>query len=122
MIVYQPIDGDTVILGAVLRLGPDYAVHENSTHANVGVTGLSINWHGELVVNCDVPLGARVVCAMAEEDETLAELGVQCGISGGLSTSVIRFYQNGVKVRADSPLFGPTANVWFSLILFVPNT
>lgn len=108
--------------GACIRLTADGPViHVNSAHANVGVTSVAITADGDLEILTDVPEGSKIIAAIAEEDESLSALGIQAGVSGGISRSVVKFYKGTTRVRADSPTFGAYSNVWFSLMLLAPD-
>ena len=119
--MYDPMTTQTMHMGGVIRLGPHPQpyVLEDSSHANMGITGITLNSGGDIVVSTCAPAGCKVIAAQAVTDETLANLGIDTGISGGLATSVIQLYRNGGRVRADSSIFTTTANLWF-LVTFIP--
>jgi hypothetical protein len=128
--MYYPTDGTFVDLGGIIRLGAPTTthplgpyIHENSTHANVGIIGLSIDGGGyDLIVDMIPTPGGKIVKADAGKDETLAELGISAGVSGGIGATTIRLYdKNRVPVKPTDPRFGAYANIWFGLKLFVPN-
>ncbi|TDE02814.1 hypothetical protein [Jiangella asiatica] len=92
-------------------------IHANETHACVGVTSLSVDWssgssRGDLILNNTGGPGA-VVSVTVEEDESLAARDIQCGPSGGGTTTRIRCYRDGVKIPAYSlEMYGKNVNLW----------
>lgn len=110
--------------GACIRLGPGGPyILDNRTHANLGITKLSLSTAGDLVVYTDWQDGERLVFAGVNVDLTLGAKGVTCGVSGGGPKSTIRFVDgNGVRRRANSSFFDSTIdNVWFQTVsLAVP--
>jgi len=108
-----------VIRGGVLRLGESIYIHDNSTHASVGIARLE--WapnHCDIVVVTDaVDATDEVIAATAEEDESISKLGIQAGISGGGSKATIFLYKyNGEHVCANDSRFGTVSNLWISII------
>ena len=106
------------IRGAVIRLGTSVYVHDNSTHASVGVRSLS--WapnHCDLVINTDaVDATDEIIAAIAEEDESISRLGIQAGISGGGAKATVFLYRyNGEHVCANDKRFGTVSNLWVQL-------
>jgi hypothetical protein len=119
---YDVDGGHIVILGAVIRLGsPMPYIHENTAHGAVGITGITVNDDADLVVYADRPAGAQILYASADEDETLARLNIECGVSGGVSTSTVRCYRDGTHIGAKNSIYGSTGNIWFVQIMFVPD-
>lgn len=84
----------TVVTGCVIRLyssGP--AIHANGAHACTGAEGTPwIDDRGYLHVSQAVD--APVVSVVANPDETLVKRGIQAGVSGGVSESVIAMYDS----------------------------
>lgn len=107
-----------VVTGCVIRFEPSGpAIHANSTHACTGANSVSVEADGDLLIRSD-PHGA-VVSITAEEDETLARRGILAGPSGGIGTTVVRFYstKTGAAVRADSTLLeGSYSNLWMTWV------
>lgn len=119
---YSVDGGEVVVLGAVIRLGANGPyLHTNSSHANVGIESVGYNGEGHLMVYTDVPPGAQIISASAEEDETLSMLGIQCGVSGGIHESRVECWRNGNRVHARSSVYGNYSNVWFTQVMFVPD-
>ncbi|MGA8986850.1 hypothetical protein [Aeromicrobium sp.] len=108
--------------GAVVRLGPSPSIYTNSTHAAVGVTGLSLRSNCYLILNLDWKPGEKVIAAIAEEDESVSLLDVQAGISGGGTTANIYLYRNGRRVCANDRMFGKYANLWVSITSLAPES
>jgi hypothetical protein len=119
---YDVDGGHIVILGAVIRMGsPMPYIHDTSGHNSVGITGVDVDANADLVVYSNRPAGASIVYASAEEDETLARLGIQCGVSGGNEISTVKCYQGDKHIGAKNSMYGSTGNIWFVQIMFVPD-
>jgi hypothetical protein len=88
-------------------------IHANESHTCVGVSSVSLDWsNGDLIIN-NTGGSNNVVSVFAEEDETLAQRDIQCGPSGGGTTTRIRCYRDGVKIPAYSlEMYGPNVNLW----------
>lgn len=117
-------DGETIINTAIIRLGPDGPrLHTNSAHVAIGVTGVSMNASGDLVVYRQVRPGEKIASCIADEDESISGLRIEAGCSGGSGTSTYKIYdENGNRVRANDARFGETANLWLVWIGFIPTT
>lgn len=112
-----------IFRGACIRLGPGGPlIHANDTHANVGITGISITSAGDLQITAgDIPVGSKVLHAAADVDESLASLNIFAGVSGGLGSSVVKLYQGTTRIRPDSTKFDiDTHNIWFKLTIVIP--
>ena len=71
-----------VVTGCAIRFdGPIPRIHQNSTHLCTGAHDVSVTPAGDLVVHSST--AGPVISVIAEEDETLTELGIQAGASGG---------------------------------------
>lgn len=114
----SPTAAAAVVTGCVIRFEPSGpAIHANSTHACTGANSVSVEADGDLLIRSD-PHGA-VVSITAEEDETLARRGILAGPSGGVGTTVVRFYstRTGAAVRADSSVLeGSYSNLWMTWV------
>jgi hypothetical protein len=128
--MYDPCDGEFVPFGAVIRVGnnpgPDGVlgpyIHENETHANVGVKSVRVDGNGDLEIKTICPPGAKIMDLRAGADESIVGVGVAAGPSGGLGTVIVKFYRDEGRVRANWSGFTPYANIWFSGIFFIPHT
>lgn len=109
-----------VFRGAVIRVGPTTYVYDNSAHASVGVTDIGLDRGCYLQVFLDSTPDERVVAAIVDEDESISELGIQAGVSGGNSVANIRFYKDGRRVCANDARFGSHSNIWLSLTYLGP--
>lgn len=106
------------VRGGVIRLGSSIYVHDNATHASVGIKSLS--WapnRCDLVINTDaVDATDEIIAAIAEEDESISRLGIQAGISGGGAKATVFLYRyNGEHVCANDKRFGTVSNLWVQL-------
>ncbi len=102
-----------VVTGCAIRFdGPIPRIHQNSTHLCTGAHDVSVTPAGDLVVHSST--AGPVISVIAEEDETLTELGIQAGASGGTGTTTVRLYdQFGYHVPVDSPFLQTSfANLW----------
>lgn len=119
---YAVDGGNIVVLGAVIRLGPGGPyIHENDSHANVGIASVGMSSSGDLTVTAPRPAGAQIIAATAAGDETLARLGIMCGVSGGVSQSNVLCYRDGSKIRANASIYGNFGNIWYTQVMFVPD-
>jgi len=106
-------------MAATIRLaGTCVYVHDNGTHASVGIRSLS--WAAnrcDVVVNTDaVDQTDEIVAAIADEDETISRLGIQVGVSGGGAKATLFAYRyNGEHVCANASRFGTVSNAWLQL-------
>jgi hypothetical protein len=87
-------------------------LHDNSTHASVGITGLTLSAGCDLIIWTDDDATEEVVSIVIEEDESLARLDIESGPSGGGGKTTVPLYKNGAKVCATSSTFGSQANLW----------
>jgi hypothetical protein len=116
-----PVTDETpaVVRGCVIRFhdtGPAI-FRELQPSLHWCVVGVSVLANGDLEVV--QTLAAPVVSVTVEEDETLSTQGIIAGASGGVRTTVVRFYstQSGKQLRADSPLLQDTsANLWMTWV------
>lgn len=124
----------TALRGCVIRfdtLSPSGGtvvprIHANESHACVGVTSLAVDWspasYGDLIIH-NTAGPNMVVSVFAEEDETLAQRDIQCGPSGGGTTTRIRCYRDGVKVPAQSlEMYGPNVNLWLGWVAWMEES
>lgn len=116
----EAAQGDVITRGGVVRIGPKTYLHENTSHASIGITSVRVI-HCELVVRVDIAPDEKIVAAIATEDETMSRLDVQAGLSGGGPVSNISFWRKGKKVCATSKIFGTTSNVWLSFTYLKGN-
>lgn len=100
-------------------------IHANESHQCVGVSSVYADWsdayRGDLVLKgIDTN---RVVSISVTPDETMVALGIDCGPSGGGTTTRIRCYdRDGTKVPAYSlDLYGPTTNLWITWVMWMPE-
>lgn len=105
---------------APIRLGPNFYVHNSSGHASLGITGVTVDGNGNLVVHHDWKPGELILYARASIDLQLAERGISAGVSGGGGSSVVGLYRPTtstpgamVRVRADSAFWGDYDNIWY---------
>jgi hypothetical protein len=105
-----------VTRGGVIRIGPSIYLHDNSTHASVGIRKLTTE-NCNLVIWTDVAdeTVEQVISANAEEDETMSRLQVQAGISGGGKKATVYLYRNGTRMCANDSRFGSVSNLWITL-------
>jgi hypothetical protein len=109
--------GGPTVTGCAIRFDtPHPRIHENRTHKCTGADGLGISAAGDLIIYSSTP--GPIVSIVAEEDETLTEMGIQAGASGGAGRTVVRFYDRlGLHVRADSPyLRSKMTNLWMQWV------
>lgn len=111
--------------GGVIRLdksGP--YIHENTTHANVGIRYVTIDGR-DLEIRHGLPgTGAKIVSINVTPDETIAGLkGIICGPSGGGGRTRIRFYSTklnrtlNLSNSSDYDLVsGSLANIWVHFV------
>lgn len=116
--VTSDVQDRIVVRGGVIRIGPSIYVHDNDTHASVGIERLA--WapnHCDLVIYTDaVDQTDEIVAAIAEEDESISRLGIQAGISGGGAKATVFLYRyNGEHVCANDKRFGTVSNLWVQL-------
>jgi hypothetical protein len=109
----------TVAGGGTFTTGGPY-IHANSGHIAVGMTGVSVDSSGRIVVATDTLGVGTVGSATVDEDETLSALGVQAGISGGNGTLRIQLAQGGTELdltqQADwNIVAGPDSNLWVTV-------
>ncbi|MRK00122.1 hypothetical protein GEV27_01170 [Aeromicrobium sp. S22] len=104
-----------VVRGGVVRLGTHVYLHANGSHGAIGITRVALVKKCHLRVYLDRQPGDRVVAAVAEEDEAMARLGVQAGISGGIDVVDVRLYRAGRRVCANDRMFGGRSNLWISV-------
>ena len=104
-----------VIRGGVIRLGTNVYIHDNATHASVGLTKIRLAGGCDLRVYTDRANDEEVVSAIAEEDETISRLGIQAGVTGGVTYATVFLYRNGKHICADDKLFGTNSNIWLQL-------
>lgn len=114
----QAAQAAPAVTGCAIRFGSGGpAIHENSTHTCTGATSVSVEGDGDLMIK-STPRGP-IISMTVEEDETLARRGIIAGPSGGVSTTVVRFYstKTGAALRADSSqLQGSNANIWVTWV------
>jgi hypothetical protein len=109
----------TVAGGGAFITGGPY-LHANSGHIAVGITGVSVNASGRLVITTDSLNQGSVGSVNADEDETLSGLGIMAGVSGGNGTLTIKLAQNGVVLdltqqAAWDIVAGPDSNIWVTV-------
>lgn len=119
---YTVDGGEIVVLGAVIRMGKGGPyIHTNDSHANVGIESVGVNSSGDLTIVAPRPSGAQIIAATAAGDETLARLGIMCGVSGGVSSSTVQCYRDGSRVNARSSIYGDFGNIWYTQVMFIPG-
>lgn len=95
-------------------------IHNNASHACVGVSQVWIDGSGQLVI--DHASVGPVALPVAQPDETMAARGITVGPSGGGTQTRLRFgFPQGGQLRLDYPshyaqLAGDTVNVWFGVL------
>ena len=104
-----------LVRGGVVRLGTTVQLHTNSTHAAVGITGITLVNKCDLRINFDRNAGEQVISAQADEDERVSQLQVQAGISGGTGYANVLLYRNGQHICANNSIFGTTSNLWIHM-------
>jgi hypothetical protein len=109
-----------LVRGGVVRLGTTVQLHTNSTHAAVGITGISLVNRCDLRIAFDRGVGEQVVSAQADEDERVSQLQVQAGISGGNGYANVYLYRNGQHICANNSIFGTTSNLWIHMTYLAP--
>lgn len=117
----EPVAGSTVatsVTGCVVRFtdaGP--RILNDDKHICTGATGVSVDEHGNLVVNTTAR--GAVITATVEEDETLSRRGIIAGPSVAVGTTRIAFYstKTNAAVRADSDVLkGDLSNIWLTWV------
>lgn len=95
-------------------------IHEDAGHICVGVTSIGLEANGDLRID-NVGGPWKIVTAVVTVDESLAALGLICGVSGGGTVSIVRCYdRTGVRVRADSlVMYGAGRNIWFHALNWI---
>jgi hypothetical protein len=109
-----------IVRGGVIRLGTSVYLLENSAHAAPGITSLTLLNRCDLRVFTDKQPGEAVVFAIAEEDETLARLQVEAGVSGGNGYANVYLYRRGTHVCANNSMFGSNGNIWLQIVSLAP--
>lgn len=105
-----------IVRGGVIRLGRTVYLHDNSSHAAIGIKSIALVNSCDLRVNFDAAVKPEeIVAAVAEEDETMARLGVKAGVSGGNGYANVLLYRNGAKVCANNAMFGTSSNIWLHM-------
>ncbi|PRY00416.1 hypothetical protein [Allonocardiopsis opalescens] len=91
-------------------------IHHNSTHIAVGVTRLSVDDSGQLVVHLQRDAEGRtmpILSGWVHLDETLANGQWSAGFTSGVGQANIRFYRNGTRASCRNPaLYSTYANIW----------
>ena len=109
-----------IVRGGVIRLGSSVYLLDNATHASSGITSVTLVNHCDLRVYTDRASGEEVIAAIAEEDETLARLQVQAGVSGGGGYANVYLYRRGSHICANNSIFGTNANIWLTITYLGP--
>ena len=112
------------IRGGCIRLGPPGPyLHVATDHSAIGIVDVDTNAAGDLVITTDFDSSEEtLVSAIAAVDFQLAAKRINCGISGGGTTSTIRFTKqtDGSQVDADSSFWNPSVdNIWFQTVSVV---
>ena len=113
-------NGQTIVRGGVIRLGDAVYALDNSTHAVVGITAVTLVNNCSLRLTTDWQSGERIMSAIVDEDETVSRLGVQAGISGGGQYANIYLYKDGHQICANDPIFGTVGNLWVQITGVLP--
>lgn len=90
-------------------------LHMNSAHTNVGILDVYIDWSesGYKKLHFDTAPGGTIVTMSCWPDETLTEMGITVGASGGTPHTALKVFKNGKQIHASSPtLYDPYANLW----------
>lgn len=100
------------------RIGPYWL--ENSSHAMVGATPGSLRIDRGRLAFDQPETEARVVLFAAIPDESMAELGITVGGSGGVGVNRISFFRGGRWMNLDdhtiySLLTGKYVNLWLGI-------
>lgn len=103
-----------VFRGAVIRVGESVYIHTDASHTQSGITSISLVNDCRLAVTTDAVVGEQIIATIADEDEQLSKQGIAAGISGGASYFEVYLWRDGVKVCANDPTLGSTANLWIT--------
>lgn len=91
-------------------------LHDNTSHASVGIRALTMTSRCDLVIWMDDDLATEhVVSIDIDEDETLSRLQVVAGGSGGAGKVTVPFHRLGKHLCANSRTFGRNANIWVTV-------
>lgn len=99
--------------GGVLRWGtaPHWVIYGNG-HIHRGITSVTCNAQGRLIVGLDVGSG-QVGFGAVTVDEHLAAKGITVGVSGSKDHLTLFFYRLGRQLSCASHIFqNKLANVW----------
>ena len=113
-------NGNVITRGGVIRLGTSVYALDNSTHAVVGITDITLLNNCTLRLTTDWVAPEKIMSAIVDEDETVSRLGVQAGISGGGQYATVYLYKNGQQVCANDPMFGTVGNLWVQITGIIP--
>ena len=108
-------DGGVVVRGGPIRLGSHVYARTNATHAIPGIKRITTS-RCRLTVYFDSSPHERIVSATAEEDETMAKMGVMAGSSGTQRHLQISLFRNGKRVCPTDKRFTKYANIWLTVI------
>ena len=118
----EPGDG-YLVMGGPVRLGPNLYIHANSAHAAPGLKSMTVvsryakaaSTRCDLIIELDSKPGDKVISISASPDESLAQLGVSAGASGGSGRILLRFFKDGKKICPQDRMFGSRSNVWLEV-------
>lgn len=111
---------------APIRLGPDYYIHNTSNHCSYGITSVTVDSSGFLVIYSDFKQGEMVGYTKASVDLQLASRGFNAGCSGGGPVTKVGIYRESstpgkpTRVRADDPMFTSLDNLWYIAVSIAP--
>lgn len=117
----QSYGSETAVLGGCIRLDPDgIYLHENATHASVGIKSISIDRHFLFV---EFTRSNPVVSINVSTDETIGGArGIVAGGSGGGAYVNIAFFDTRIGRRLDlsnksdyARVASSVSNVWFTV-------
>lgn len=117
MVVYnEPTEVEITTIGCCVRFGTDGVyLHENETHAAVGINSIKIDSKGRLEVS-HRSIG-KIVTMGAFADETLVARHISLGCSGGGGTTIIVAAKDGRQLNLNRAedyalISGDYANAW----------
>ncbi|MCR4511904.1 hypothetical protein [Aeromicrobium sp. 50.2.37] len=122
--VYEPAleaKEGLVFVGGPIRLGTNFALHANGTHAVPGVKSVKRRANCDIDVHVDSRKGDKVVSVLVDEDETVSRLGITAGASGGLNKISIQMWRNGKRICPNDKRFGAYGNLWLQILIFRPS-
>jgi hypothetical protein len=126
------LQGRIAHYGGVVRLGPDWGLHNDGGHQPIGIQGMRLVNGCDLRISFTSPKGSQIVSAVATADAQLATMGVIPGMYGASQSATVELHHevdprvwpasgSSDKLCADAQVFaGRHADVWLSVNVLLP--